>query len=416
MEPKFETHIFNKEDIQKMQEDSKPFDVFGVDDFDRRIATIKEDKSTYEDLEHDKGMQTIFLEREAALKRDIQYRYDIFLTLDSKVPSTYSHLFWKIVFDSTDPFILSIARFAHKTFPDNEKFRNDMIKLDIRAALKDKSMPTETWLNVIRTYKQKLEDSNKDLQEALPAIKTFITKSFVERINPLLENPKTELELIEILETIRMRIKDPFIENAIGTHNASQNIIHLDQSVIQGYSEKREMSPEGLHLITHEALHAISSGQVVSHKLTFYEDEEKTKTHIHPEWSGLAVSGAEVVRFTWLNEAMTEILSGYVVGIEPLFYKKERQVLELLLVKGKKIIDIDILINAYFEKKGYQADKDTGHVFWNKMRQEIRESYDHDPQFLIRLDILIQEKGIEEAITLLENWDSTNPTKIDITK
>jgi hypothetical protein len=224
---------------------------------------------------------------------------------------------------------------------------------------------------------------------------------------------------MKVLEGINLEIRDTLkIDQAVGTHDGSNNTIDLDQSTMEDYFMNGELSPKSLNLITHEVLHAISSGQIVIHHLiSKYKDGGMNWTdssYPQPQWSGLKTNGFNVSRFTWLNEAVTENLSAHAVETKPSAYPDERKLLELLMTKGKKVIDKKVLTNAYFERRGYQANDNEGQKFWNLMRQEIRESYDHDPQFLIKLDILIQNKGIEEAIKLLENWNPNDPKYIDI--
>ncbi len=423
---KFETTLHNEETIANAREEKKEDEALDVLDVDGLRAEIEKMKVRRQSivLHPDTGEEMIRRSKVDRVQRSINTNYDTFLELESKATFENSVSMWLVIFSSRHPFLRKIRSDVEtEGIPPDQRTKER--KERIKNALRDRSMPIEAWLAALDEYKNKLVKFNEQLEARTPHIRKYIAKEFIARINPDLENPKTEEELMHVLNSVNLRIKDPLNSyKSIGSHSSADSTIDLNLSILRyDLAQDQDFSPQALDLIAHEEMHALSSGQVVEHKLTFTYDEEdgeeeidedmKTRGVLQSQWHGLLVSGFEVNRFSWLNEAITETLSAKLVGIDPIHYPKEREFLDLFLIKGKKPIDKKLLVNAYFEKRGYQApdDEDEKHKFWKQFRQEVREAYDHDPQFLVKLDILIQEKGVDAAITLLKEWNTENPQK-----
>ncbi|MES2087898.1 MAG: hypothetical protein V4467_02805 [Patescibacteria group bacterium] len=405
-EPTFTSELVDRETLLQEQEKraQKAVDVFDVGWIEKQIVACEEDTKTFP--EH-AGLNERYI---AKLITDGQ---NFLLKQEAEFPWNATY-FWRVALQSNDPYFAGVReQFTGKKATFQEFI--EKIKEDLTA----RTVPQNSWIAGLAEYKNFLVEHNTKLQEITPSIRTYIAKNFISKINPQLDNPKSEEELAARLEEIQLQIRDPLNSSElIGSHNGAENTIGLSLQVL--LSEDAEggkgLSKEALALIAHEAIHALSSGQIVRHTSSRkYEDGMISRDTItSPQWAGLKVAGFAVSRFTWLNEAVTETLGAELVGVAPSGYPEERKLLGLLLVKGKKKLDMRTFVNAYFEKKGYQADESTGVVFWNRMREEIRESFDHDPQFLVKLDILVQNKGVGAAIALLENWDVTNPALINV--
>lgn len=402
-ERKFETTLLDEETLQENQErrKKKPIDMLDIDNLELllRIWERKGESENSDKAEH-------------YTKEIIADNYDTFLRADEEVSIEGSLSFWRQICTSSHPFFDVMRTDVWKSC-DTDLERFSEIQKRVRESLTDRSLPIEAWVSVLKEYKVLMLDYEKNLQTFTPEIRRGIKLLFIANINPDLETPKTEEEIGEVLEKVELRIRDPLSSwRNIGEHNGSERTIDLDLSVLLKDGEGG-LSKDAVRLIAHEELHALSAGQVVKHRLV-HETNGIGFVSTKPQWSGLQVSGFMIKRFTWLNEAMTETLSAQLAKTEAVSYPEYREFLDLLLVKGKKKIDRKLLTNAYFEKRGYQADEDNGHKFWNQFRQEIREAYDHDSEFLVKIDILIQNKGIREALKLLKEWDPENPQTLDI--
>ncbi len=416
---KFETTLVDEEAIKTKQgqREGKPLDVLDVERFKYEIQYWTAEKERYENPKND----TERMRRRNIIdtrRQIIDRNYDKFLDVDSKNIFQRTFLFWQIIYQSEDPYFKNLREEIKQTDPESKLILSEQ-RSRVKEALKDRVMPIQVWLGVLEEYNKVLIKFDKDLKEVTPRVRKYIASRFMENINPELEIPKTEEELMEVLDSVNLRVRDPLRSyQVIGTHSGGERTIDLDLAILLFSSEGEErISDETFMLIAHEELHALSSGQVVKHEITYtYDQGSKDETFnkssvTRPQWSGLATSGFKVTRFTWLNEAMTETLASRLVGAKPQSYEKEIELLGLLLTKGRRQIDQKLLTNAYFEKRGYQApdDEDEKHKFWKQFRQEVREAYDHDPQFLVKLDTLIQEKGVDKAIALLKKWDPEHP-------
>ncbi len=387
---------FISEKIEKGQEKDGSIDFFDVEDFEKRIAFYRQEigkSSTEEDM-----------------KESIQREYNLFLRFE-QLQTTY---LWRTLIHSDDPYIKAIRE-------KNQK-RSDrwitMTMVDLSCELEKGTFPVDSWIACLHEYKNMLENYNEQLQQAKPQIIKEIVKGFDRNINPLLDEAKNTEDLKRTLEAIHFKIKDPLTSGrSIGNHNSAYATISLDlHELIK--EEGEHLSPDAMRLIAHEAMHAWSTGQTLKHTKVFQDEDGGTtfeNSITHNQWTGLEVSGAAVTRFKWLNEAMTELLASGLTETEAESYSQERRLLKLLLTKGAKNIPIKTLINAYFEQRGYAAqDNEKKHHYWKIFIQEIRQAYSHDKEFLVKLDILVQDGGIKAAIELLEHWDPKHPVPINV--
>lgn len=97
--------------------------------------------------------------------------------------------------------------------------------------------------------------------------------------------------------------------------------------------------------------------------------------------------GDETSRYTWLNEAMTEIVSAEAADKEPITYEPERDLLDALLKRGKREIPLRLFLEAYFEDDDPGADPSARLRASRKLFAELSQSF--YPGFLRDLDEFI---------------------------
>ena len=167
--------------------------------------------------------------------------------------------------------------------------------------------------------------------------------------------------------------------------------------------------------LTHEWLHAFSGNTLASR--IFEEGSEQAYTMVSPLRLGMHFKDRERYqsssRFWWLNEAMTESLvmklyEDEPTGQKPEFsYVDERALLEAFMVRGKKEIPWNILVNAYFENynptlldTSTQNTRGTGVPAWKKLTTFVSEAY--HPRFLVTLDNVVKQHGAKKALAIMQ--------------
>jgi hypothetical protein len=397
----FETRLISEEELEKQKEKrrSGSIDVFDV----KRLGEAIDYRERIRKL----SLEDSLASQNRYIQNKIEQTYYLFLKQENSIGGS---IFYSVLYRSNHPFFLDIKKDIESGKDEDDPERIAEFIEKTRHYLIDRAIPEDAWVSILREYSNMLKDYDRQLKEISPKLKQQIIELFIKKINPELDEPKTEKDLIETLETINLEIRDPLKSSEIaGTHNSSDRTIDVDLSILfrNKLQNKPNFSKEAINTIAHEILHVISSGQVVEHSFTF-KDQTGSIGYISTkdQWSGLQVSGFRVKRFDWLNEAMTEEMSADMTDAEDLSYVLERELLRLLLTKGKKQIDKKILKNAYFERRGYQKSGKDGQKFWNKFREAIRESYDHDPQFLIKIDDIVQKEGVFAAIKIMREWKS----------
>jgi len=397
--------------VQKENLADESIDYFDVEKLKADFASYNQEKERidrapfWRNLIQDKRTRTLANEDRLSA---IFYSYKEFSELSDYTDEELLHphvtkFLWQTILNSQNPYIIKLK----------SEHKENFFEVAFLNLLKSETLPIEVWLEILQDYKNLLSESDRKIGEMAPKIHEQVADDFIERINPDLETKLTREQILQKLQDSLLKIKDPLIYKNSGTHTPVTKVtrVNLNQDILNGI-----ITPENYHTIAHENLHCLSTGQILEYRFPGFDDDNNPKTIVQrdAQWIGLNVRAVLDSKFNWLNEALTEILASQLSNFPPNSYQSERELLDLILKNGRKQIDIKILYNAYFEKKGKEATKgEDGHKFWKKFRAEIREAYDHDPQFLIRLDDLIREKGLGAATAILKDWDPENPVIIE---
>jgi|GEM_PF-3657204 len=335
--------------------------------------------------------------------------YDAFIYLQDNLPPDSTIFIWRIIYASNDPFVQSIRDKSATSYSGlSQVVVEQFFRTDVVETLRNGNMPLDLWISFLVEYKELLLKNNDQVEQLNPSIKIFLRERFLDRINPVLSCKIKEEEIGKLLEETNFVVKDPLFDLAsVGSHKPSVRTVRLSLSTLLGNGAENNT-----HIMAHEFLHVASTGQVVAR--TSHTKGLSPYTTTHSQWSGLSAKGFDEEKFTWLNEAVTEVLAAIMVDCEPVTYLSYIKLMNLLLTKGKKQISFETLANAYFEKKGYKAPEEDKHEFWKFLMREIRESYDHDKQFLVKLSLMVEKMGTDSAIEFLETWNPENPSKIDM--
>ncbi len=143
------------------------------------------------------------------------------------------------------------------------------------------------------------------------------------------------------------------------------------------------------HVFTHEIIHALS-GEAIIGSFLFGNLQRRSHQRV-----GLKISQ----NFNWLNEAVTENLTAMINGDKAAAYPKERKLLKLIC-SSARISEKDF-IDAYFEDYILDAPPGKRLPAWHKLMERI-ETMTRKSGFLVGVDKIVREEGIDAAITLLE--------------
>ncbi len=309
-----------------------------------------------------------------------------------------------------------------------------IIKTLLERAEHGQEFSMELWGRILKRNQETYFEKLKVFQEkVLPEIK----QKFLEAAHSAIERGALtipEEKIRQAIDQTAFVLKDPteaILENNRGNYKPNDNTISIASHLMDSYihapkwaedaknaermsgafagfnmeelAEKyRRMAEQGraelFHTFCHEVLHMLSGKTVVMK----YEEGAEHLAEFDHKKIGLSHVGKKVKRFWWLNEALTDHLTLELTGEERKYaaYKKELELLELLRTKGKKEIPLQIFLNTYFESFDPNQAEEERLKQWRQLRLEIAEAY--KPDFIIELDRIIQEKGIDEAIKSLK--------------
>lgn len=415
----FKTTVLTEKDVQQRQEKQleNPKDFFKVDDIHSAFSDLRSAKDRHASRPNELTKSLVDL-NEATVNRKIQMSQQKFLKQEAVGGLNLCSAFLRTLYASTGSFFIERAK-KQEGNDGSGVVSLGAFSQAVIESIRENNIPSEIWLSGLDAYKARIERVDVEIQEMLPMIKQIIVGSFLKRINPALEYPLSQSDLDDVMCDVSIRVKDPLlVRSAEGTYVSDSKIISLDLIVAERMlAEESEADLlDGLQLVAHEALHAISAEHVVQHELKheFASGGDMTHTSSGAQWIGLEVNGFKTKRFTWINEAVTELLSARMFDVEPVSYKKEIELFKLLLSKGAREIDERKVFNAYFENKKFNGNSDDIGSLWKSFRQEIKEAYPHDPHFFVSLDLFIQKNGIESAIEIFKNWNASNPPRLEV--
>lgn len=302
------------------------------------------------------------------------------------------------------------------------KIRTGLTKLILRS-ITDKDA-RKLFLSLIEEYNTYLEHRVDTFTERVMEYK----KEFFDKISHHLTHLGNDYDLEKIKTIIyntRVRFADFLIPS---NHEGSVNpdhIIELRLSFGPFYGTEESMHDRNSevwdfrdnysniikHNIFHELLHIIASSR---EKILTRENENKTASIRN---TGVAFHGNKK-RFTWLNEALTEIINlDTCEETHITSYLNEIRLYELILKKiPNKDAWKDLQKTYFFNAKKEDVD---GLVEWKENRKLIEESIgDKDGNFLVRLDNWIEANGgmpdgVIKAIEIISRWEDNKPQPED---
>lgn len=256
------------------------------------------------------------------------------------------------------------------------------------------NLPNDLYIQMIRVHATRFNEKSSKFTEQLSAPQQMFKQRILTKVKSG-EYPLTEKQLLNRLgETTTVMgdaLRPDHTESMLGWYKdgivmiAQQALTHLDTTY------------------THEMFHAISG-------LTVYGEERLQNGNLvdRPFHSnkrlrvGLVVRGSNR-RFRWFNEAVTEWLTKDLLEADSTSYNaydEEGELLQLMRHRGKYEIPMMDILSAYFEDYDPSEPEEQRVPAWKKMYKSFNLAY--APGFLVKIDNLIQERGIEEAIHALK--------------
>ncbi|MEK7575425.1 MAG: hypothetical protein AAB511_04340 [Patescibacteria group bacterium] len=292
--------------------------------------------------------------------------------------------------------------------------------------------PMETWRAILEHNSKTFWEKTKIFKEkVLPELKLklleFARVAIAEGILPL-----SEEDLRKAIDATGFALTDPTdatLEKMGGKYDVRYNVIFLASHAVDSYlrapNYREEISFQDkfpdifgpasksitklsesdtalVDIFCHEVIHMISGKTIVAER----QDLSDNDPLFEHKKIGVRHVGKEVSRFRWLNEGITDYLTAKIMKDDSrkhVAYKKEVELFELLMIKGKVQIPLGSFTDAFFESFDPNQPKEQQLQHWKKLRAKLAEAYDHD--FIVGLDRKIQEGGIDKGIDLVKNYE-----------
>ena len=283
---------------------------------------------------------------------------------------------------------------------------------------KNTPIPRSLWTDIIVNHVEHFELAANNFTEELgpPLLKRV--RSMIRRASKENLLPIQEQRLRDVFKRTQVILADslyPGIESIGGFYNNGEECIGLSSTLFEKGNYNKELVEE---VVIHEYLHALEGQSAITYTdgriFSDYDlaDMEVTReeANTYPEWQpksshsflrkGLTFRTGEIddvksTRFTWLNEAVTEIIAD---SIKPNrkhgTYHEYRKATQYLLEEGIEKMPFSLLSDAYFEDYDPKAKEKIPK--WKKLRASINTS--HGPDFLVKFDDAIRTHGVGQAI------------------
>ena len=278
------------------------------------------------------------------------------------------------------------------------------------------------WITILRRHKKAFERVSY-VRERVGEMRELLIVQVLDLFERL-GVVTNEAEVRVRVETVEILFVDPISE----TDPETRVTYDVGENTIRLHTDQDE---KWLHVqFNHEMFHALS-GRTIAHDVLLedeeiQDDEYDESQGFHHSRMGMHLMGdvGKSQTFVWLNEAITEYLATIIsfgdqdqdscdpatidLHLRHSFseYHDERELLKLLLTRGKEKIDFATMLRAYFENYNPTDPKETRMVAWRKMVQQIHRAY--APGFLRDLDLYVAAHGIEEAVKKMKE----DPAKI----
>jgi len=284
---------------------------------------------------------------------------------------------------------------AERMAPANTRPFADFFKLE------DDSLES-----LIRQHIARFEVTEKLFRKELPGFH----QRFITRIKPRIKSSELgidedtlERRLAATKVVIADALRADLTADAGGQYRVADDVASISQQDFKRLGEE---------IYTHEIMHALSGKTLYAEKSIVDEySDEKNKYYYTNKYGrlGLMINGKHE-RFRWLNEAVTETLTRELIDTAPdrpqysqVVYKSERELLELLMIRGKYQIDLKLFTDAYFENYDPTLPREKRIPAWKTLYKTISEAY--SPGFLTELDKYIKAKDVKAAAhTMQIDW------------
>ncbi|MDO8668501.1 MAG: hypothetical protein Q7K35_05450 [bacterium] len=298
--------------------------------------------------------------------------------------------------DEQDP----ISRWANRTFGSDPSVDS------LIALVGAKKISDELWLKILNNHEANFKEYLREFREQkLPAL----LEQFQNTIEAAID--RDELPLSKDLVKKRLgqthvTLKDALhsaLEKNRGRFNPETDVVSVD-SFIAHPARKKQLE----YTFFHEMFHALS-GRLITKEVNEEDDElgEIRHERIGLHFNISREEHQKLQRFRWLNEAITTRLEDkYVPPPEKtpersyLSYEKERELLELIMTKGKAPIDEKFFTAAYFENLDPTLPPEKRLPAWKTLSQQLEQSWGKG--FLNRVDASIKKIGLVKTIEAIK--------------
>lgn len=352
----------------------------------------------------DTMLETIFLAESEELKqyfeideKDKEYLEDLHITNQEQHTKLVS-LYKKTQVKFKELIINSIT--------NNDS--RDLLLLLITEYNKTVERKADFFIEKIGEYKKEFYDNlilwlEEDSEKYdLDKIKTTIDQTQINFIDPLAGKQYTAAVTPDHTITMSLRF-GPFYTDDENIEDIKNEIWDFRDNYIK----------DAKHTLFHELLHIITSNRK---QITVQQKDSDLKIESIQN-TGLVFNGNKQ-RFTWLNEALTEVINLDIHNEENIdSYLNEIRLYELLI---KKTLDSkawkDLMLTYFFNVR---KDDVKGLDEWKENRKRIDESFGaNGKNFLVKLDNWIEEnggmpEGIKKAHEIISQWEDKKPRPED---
>lgn len=273
-----------------------------------------------------------------------------------------------------------------------EEFSELTARITIEALIDEGMLSDELLEQMLRCNERSFKEVSYEFTQQL---------SQLRQVFQALARDAIQRGVLPITETVlnsRLQHTPTQLVDAFYSHLEPGILGSFDDGTIE-ISELLE-SDQREHAFTHEMFHALSGRTIMQIKSG--EEQEAGISESDSWFKHLRIGtrfGTAPPRFRWLNEALTESLTMELLRKESRIYEKERRLLSILETKVPRVL----FLPAYFENFDPEKPADQRIPHWNALVKAINEAYGGG--FLVRLDKFVQEKGVDEAVKIMEQPD-----------
>lgn len=272
------------------------------------------------------------------------------------------------------------------------------------------------WITILGRHREAFEARVAYVRERVGEMRELLIVQVMDLFSRL-DITAAEAEVRQRLETVSILFVDPIADEdpeVRVTYDPDENTVRLHT----------DLNETWLHVqFNHEMLHALS-GRTIEHDLDGDEDDDEPQFHHSRMGMHLLRGERGEDTFVWLDEAITEYLATIIsfgdqdqdpcdpstidLHLRHAFseYRPERELLKLMLTRGKSRIDFAPLLRAYFENYNPSDLKGERMKSWREVVLQVNVAY--EPRFLRDLDVYVARNGVEAAVLAM----SEGPGKI----